>query len=82
MVFIYDFSLNSTIFNKKLILVIHFQLDKYLEMFPANCLLEVLMIRGKEVAELEPTVEVFDPEKGILSLPLWYLPLPWPLVEL
>ena len=32
------------IFNNKLLSVILFQLDKYLEMFPVNCLVEALMI--------------------------------------
>ena len=35
------------IFYKKLLLIILFQLDKYLEMFLANCLVEALMIRGE-----------------------------------
>ena len=52
------------ILNKKLLLAIPFQLDEYLEMFPANCLEEALMIGGKEPPELEPKCEVFEPEKG------------------
>ena len=49
------------ILNKKLLLLIIFQLDKYLEMFPAHYLVEALMIGGKETPELEPTDSVFEP---------------------
>ena len=70
------------LFNKKLLLVILFQSDKYLEMIHAKCLVEELMIGGEGSTGVEPTGAIFEPQKGLLPLSLWYLPLPRPLAVL
>ena len=45
------YSLLCDLFSRNL--ETYLQIDKYLEMFPANCLVEELMIGGKEALELE-----------------------------
>ena len=52
------------IFNKKLLLVIFFQLDNYLEMFPANCLEEALMIKGSKHRSWNQRVRYLNPRRA------------------